>query len=62
MCVVKEWSIIQFTFIPSSVHTVPSIIPAHASLSPTRFVAFFPAFASLVLIFQASGMKYLKGL
>lgn len=49
-------------FIPFSIHTVPSIIPAHASLSPNLFAVSFPVFASLVLVFQASGMKYLKGL
>lgn len=62
VCVVRKWSVMRFTFIPSSVHAVPSIIPAHASLSPICFAASSPVFASLVLIFQASGMKYLKGL
>lgn len=60
VCVVRKWSVIRFTFIPSSVHTVPSIIPACVSLSHICFAASSPVFASLLLIFQTSGMKHLK--
>lgn len=62
VCVVRKWSVMRFTFIPSSVHGVPSMITTRVSLSHICFAASSPEFASLLLIFQTSEMKYLKGL
>lgn len=61
-CVVRKWSVMRFTFIPCSVHGVPSMITTRISLSYICFAASSPVFASLLLIFQTSEMKYLKDL